>query len=597
MELMQSGVLTYRIKQLGRQPEKIWGIIFLLLLIGLVIVPLLFIIVNSFLFDASAPRMVHGAREGQFTLFYWFRVLFGRLSQSIFLKPGVHSLSIAFGMTAISLILGSLLAYIVVRTDIPLKRFFSIVLIIPYISPSWTIALAWLMVFKSKRFGGAPGLLNYFFGIDIPEWVAYGYLPIVITLGIHYIPYTFILMRGVLANIDSRLEESAEILGAGRLEVLRKVTLPLALPALGSAFILTFSKGLGEFATQAFLGLPIRYYTLSTRVYSALHNQLFGEGYVLSLMLIIVTVLMVWTNQSLIGTRKRFVTLEGKGTLRRAHSLKRWRVPVTTLMLVFVVIFVFGPLLLLGWQTLMRYDGRYGLDNITLHYWIGSADPALAEGQPGIFHNPYILNALKNSVALAGITAVLSGIVGILIGYTVVRNRKYRFSRCLQGISFIPYMIPGIAFSGIFLTMFARSWGPFPALYGTFALLVLTCTVKYLPFSTSSGISAMHQIDPSLEEVGVIHNINWGMRFIRIVIPLAKSGILSAMLLTFITTMRALDVVILLVTPKAPLMTSIIFRYQSQEFSQHAYAVLLVIVFIVVLGHLILNRIGGKIEL
>jgi iron(III) transport system permease protein len=500
-------------------------------------------------------------------------------------------------MTSISLVLGSLLAYLVVRTDLPMKRFFSVVLIIPYITPSWTIALAWLTVFKSKRFGGTPGLLNYFFDIDVPEWLAYGYLPMVIALGIHYIPYTFILMRGVLGNIDSRLEESAEILGANRIEVLRKITFPIALPALGSAFILTFSKGLGEFATQAFLGLPIRYYTFSTRIYSALNNQLFGEGYVLSLILILITVLMVWVNQVMIGTRKRFVTLEGKGTQRKPLNLRRWRTPLFALIMAFVIIFIFGPLLLLGWQSLMKYDGKYGLDNFTLHYWIGGADPELAEGQPGIFRNPYILNAIKNSVSLAGVTAVLSGIIGILIGYSVVRNRKYRFSRWLQSLSFVPYMIPGIAFGGIFLTMFARSWGPFPALYGTFALLALTCIVKYLPYSTSSGIAAMHQIDPSLEEVGVIHNISWGKRFTCIVMPLTKSGILSAMLLTFITTMRVLDVVVLLVTPKTTLMTSIIFRYQTQGYIQHAYAIMIVIVSIVLTGHVVLNRLGGKIEL
>ena len=159
------------------------------------------------------------------------------------------------------------------------------------------------MLFKSERFGGTPGMLNYFFGVNAPEWLAYGYIPIVISLGVHYIPYTFILMRGVLANIDSRLEESADILGASRAEVLRKITFPIALPALGSAFILTFSKGLGEFATQSFLGLPVRYYTLSTRIYSSMHNQLFGEGYVMSLMLILVTVVMVFTNQQLIGSR------------------------------------------------------------------------------------------------------------------------------------------------------------------------------------------------------------------------------------------------------------------------------------------------------
>ena len=263
----------------------------------------------------------------------------------------------------------------------------------------------------------------------------------------------------------------------------------------------------------------------------------------------------------------------------------------------FVTIFVFGPLLLLGWETLMRIDGRYGLDNLTLHYWIGKSVRALAEGQPGIFRNDGILRAIKNSVLLAGTTALFSGIIGILLGYAVVRNRGRFFSRLLENLSFVPYMIPGIAFGGIFLTMFARSWGPLPALYGTFGLLALTCIIKHLPYSSSSGISAMHQIDPSLEEAGMIHGIGWGARFIRIIMPLTKSGIFSAILLTFITTMRVLDVVVLLVTPKTTLMTSIIFRYQSQEFTQHAYAIMLVIVFIVLACQTIMNRFGGKVEL
>lgn len=590
-------LLMYRLKKLGRSPEKLWGIVFLVLLFFLVVIPLFFIVVNSFLFDSSGSRLVPGAREGTFTLFYWARLLFSKLSTSLLYKPGLHSLSIALGMTALSLVLGSLLAYVVVRTDIPFKRFFSVVLVIPYIAPSWTIALAWKMIFKCERFGGTPGLLNYFFGINAPEWLAYGCLPIIISLGVHYIPYTFILMRGVLSNIDSRLEESAEIMGASRGEILRKITFPISLPALGSAFILTFSKGLGEFTTQSILGLPVRYYTLSTRICSSMANQLFGEGYVMSLMLILVTAVLVITNQKLIGSRKRFVTVEGKGSSKKPQSLGKWRKPVTAAVILFIVLFVFAPLFLLGWQSLMLHDGQYGFDNLTLHYWIGEGVKTIAEGQPGIFRNPYILGSIKNSLSLAIITALISGVVGILIGYTVVRNRKYAFSRWLQSISFIPYMIPGIAFGGIFLTMFARSWGPMPALYGTFALLVLTCTVKYLPFSTSSGISAMHQIDPTLEEVGVVHNIGWRKRFTRIVMPLSKSGILSAMLLTFITTMRALDIIVLLVTPKNPLMTSIIYRYQSQEFVQHAYALMLVIIFIVVSGHVILNRIGGKIEL
>ncbi len=594
---MELTAQAYRIKRFIRHPERVWGLVLLAMLVVLVVVPLVYIVINSMVYDATGPRLVRGARAGEPTLFYWYRVLAGSISRSVFYEPALHSLLIAVGMTAISLSLGSLLAWIVVRTDIPWKRFFSIVLIIPYIVPSWTVALAWIMVFKSKRFGGTPGLLNYLFGVDVPAWLAYGYLPMILALGVHYIPYTFILMRGVLTNIDSRLEESAEILGAGRFEVLRRITFPLALPALGSAFVLTFSKGLGEFATQAFLGLPIRFYTLSTRVYSALNNRLYGEGYVLALVLIAATALMVWANQRVLGTRKGFVTIEGKGSRKKAVPLRLWRGPVTMLILLSVVLFVFGPLALLGWQTLMRVDGRYGLDNLTLHYWIGRGVDTLADGQAGIFRNPAILRAIRNSLLLAGATALVSGFVGILIGYAVVRNRGRVFSRLLESLSFVPYMIPGIAFGGIFLTMFARHWGPLPALYGTFGLLALACIVKYLPYSSSSGISAMHQIDPSLEEAGVVHGIGWGTRFTRIIVPLARAGILSAMLLTFITTMRVLDVVVLLVTPRTTLMTSIIFRYQSQDFIQHAYAIMLVIVFLVITGHTVLNRLGGKVEL
>jgi len=589
--------IIYHIKRFFQRPEKAWGAVLLFILVIFVFVPVVYILQQSLVFDHSGPRYVPGVQPGEWTIFYWVRVLFSRMAQAILYEPALHSLAIAVGMTAMAMILGSILAWLIVRTNIPWRGFFSTVLIIPYIMPSWTIALAWLTLFKSERFGGTPGLLNAVFGVNPPQWVGYGFFPIVISLGIHYIPYTFILLRGALANIDSTLEESAELLEASRFEILRKITFPIVLPALGSAFVLTFSKGLGEFGTQAFLGLPIQYYTLSTRIYSALNNRLYGEGYVLSLILILVTVATVLVNQRIVGVRKKYTTIGGKGSRRKLVDFGRWRWLITFLLAGFIFIFVIGPLLLLGWQTLMRYEGQYGLGNLTLHYWIGKSDPNIAEAQAGVFRSPFILGAIKNSVLLAGTTALISGLIGILIGYVIVRARGTVLSRMIENLSFMPYMIPGIAFGGIYLSLFARSWGPIPAIYGTFALLVLVCTVKFLPYSSSSCVMAIHQIDPSLEESGAVHGIDWVTRFCRIVIPLAKSGILSAMLLTFVTTMRVLDIMVLLVTPKTRTMTSIIFRYQSQGFVQHAFAIMLIIAVITLTGHFILRRLGGRVEL
>ncbi|MBC7221270.1 iron ABC transporter permease [Candidatus Bipolaricaulota bacterium] len=588
--------LRRRLLRLVRRPERAWGLGLILVLLVFVVIPLGYMAVHSFMFDSLGPRYVRGAVPGELTTFYWQRVLTGGLARSIFWQPFLNSLLIAILMTAIALPTGALFAWLVARTDVPFKGFFSAALIVPYIVPSWTVGLAWLTVFKSPRFGGQPGLLYAVLGIDPPAWLGYGLLPIVISLGIHYVPYTFILLRGALTTIDAQLEESAEILGSKRWEILRKITFPLVLPALGSAFVLTFGKGLGEFGTQAFLGLPIRYYTLSTRVYAAFQNRQQAEGYVLTLILILVTTLTVFANQKLIGARKRYTTISGKGAYHRVTKLGRWRRPATALLGAFILLFVAGPLGLITLETVMRYEGQYALSNLTLHYWIGAGDPMLAEGQPGIFRSSFILGAIGNSLQLAVITALVCGVLGIMLGYVVVRMRGTVLSRSIEFLSFTPYMIPGIAFGGIYLSLFARSWGPLPALYGTLTLLVLTCTMKYLPFASSSGVAAMHQIDPSLEEAAELHGARWGRRFVRILAPLAKSGFLSAVLLTLITTMRTLDLIVLLVTPQTRTMTSILFRFQQQSFTQHAYGIMLLIVIITLIGHFAVRRLGGKIE-
>ncbi len=583
--------------QLLGRPERMWGLAIALGLLLFVVLPLGYLAANSFRFDAAGPRYVRGVAPGDPTVFYWHRTLFSPLARAIFWDPLSRSLIIAISICALALPVGTLFAWLVARTDLPLKGFFNSILIVPYIMPSWTVALAWLTLFKSERFGGRPGLVYALFGADPPSWVSYGLLPIVVALAVHYAPYAFVLLRGAFATVDAQLEESAEIFGARKLEVFRKITLPLVLPALGSAFVLTFGRGLAEFGTQAFLGLPVGVYTLSTRVYWAFSSRQHGQGYVLTLILILVTSLMLLINQRLIGTRKRFTTITGKGAYRRPVRLGAWRWPAVAFLGTFVALFVVAPLGLIALETLMRVEGQYTPSNFTLYYWIGHGDPLLAEGQPGVFRSPFILGAIKNSVALAGITALVSGALGLLIGYAVVRMRGTKLSRSIEVLSFAPYMIPGLAFGGIYLSLFARSWGPFPALYGTLALLVLTCTMKYLPFSSSSGISAMHQIDPSLEEAANLCGARWGRRFIRIVLPLARGGVMSAALLTFITTMRTLDLIVLLVTPQTRVMTSVIWGYQSQGFTQLAYAVMLLIVAITLTGHLLIRRLGGKIEL
>lgn len=588
--------LKRRAARLFRRPERLWGVVILLALLLFVVIPLAYIVIGSFQYDSWGPRYVRGVNPGDFTFFYWQRVLLSQISSAIFWEPFLHSLLIALLVVLVSIPLGSMFAWLLVRTDLPCKKFFHSVLIVPYILPAWTVGLAWLTVFKNPQFGGQPGLLYSLFGVEPPVWVSYGLFPIVVSLGVHYIPYTFTLLSGALATLDAQLEESAEILGAPRARILRRITFPLVMPALGSAFILTVGRALGAFGAPAFLGLPVRYYALSTRVYAAFSNRQQAEGYVLTVLLILFTTATVLVNQKLLGTRKRFTTITGKGGKQRQLKLGRWRGPALALMFGFVALFVFAPLGLILLETLLKVEGTYRWDNLTLHYWIGLGVRELAEGQPGIFRNPVIVGAIKNSVFLALMTASISGVLGVLIGYTVVRNRGKPISRALEALSFVPYMIPGIAFGGIYLSLFARSWGPLPALYGTMTLLVVTCTMRNLPFAAGSGVAAMHQIDVALEEAAELHGARWPKRFLRIILPLTKGGFLSAFILTFITAMRALDEIALLVTPQTRTMTSIIFRFQQQGFTQHAYGITVLIVAITLLGNYVARRLGGRVS-
>lgn len=241
----------------------------------------------------------------------------------------------------------------------------------------------------------------------------------------------------------------------------------------------------------------------------------------------------------------------------------------------------------------MLLPDNYSISNLTAHFWIGKSDAMISSGEPGIFRNRGILRATVNSIKLGVFASVINAFLGLLIGYSVVKNRGTRISRLIEGVAFAPYVFPGIAFSAIYLGMFSKSFGPIPALYGTFTLILLIVIVKNLPFSSRSGIAAMLQVDKSLEEAASIQGIPWFKRFWTIVLPLCKSGFVSGMLLTFITAMRELSLVILLVAPKTGLLTTIIFSYKTQEQTQHVNGVTLILLLIIIIANVLIKLIAN----
>ncbi len=574
------------------RPQVILALIMLVLMFVMVIIPLYSLGETTVTWSQHDLTRVPDAVVGELTIFHWVRMLTGVLGRIYTYTPLQHSMTIAIGATLLALLIGGSLAWLVVRTDMPGRKIINQLAVLPYIMPSWTIAQAWLVLFKNRLTGGTPGLFEAVVGISPPNWLSYGPVPIIICSALHYYTFFFLFTSAALMSIDSNLEESGELMGASRWRILRKITFPLVIPAILSGVIMTFSKVMGTFGGPNILGLPVRYYVVATMIRGSLAAQEKGDAFVLAIVLILFSIITLSINQRLVGTRRSYETIGGRGFVMNQTKLGKIKRALFIAVIIFQVLVIALPIGLLLFDTFMLVDGTYRLSNLTLQHWIGPRGTVYNHGEPGVLRNPKIYSTAWNSIRLALWTAFSTALLGILLGYAIVKGRGTRLSKLVEQLAFIPYIIPGIAFGAVYIAMFARKMGPLPSLYGTFALLVIVSVAKHIPYSSRSGVSAMMQVGRELEEAAMVAGANVWQRFRRIIFPLTSSGFMSGFLLTFITTMRELSLIILLVTPKTQLLASQTMQYTENGDNQEANVVIVILITIVVVGNFIIGRFG-----
>ncbi|MEG2175949.1 MAG: iron ABC transporter permease [Oscillibacter sp.] len=588
--------LKNQIKAIVTNPYNVIVLVAIVLLTYLIVLPLLDMLTTTFQLAQRDLRAVSGGVTGEFTFYYWQRLLASELSMNMLIKPLCNSLLIGVGVSIGAIAVGASLAWLMIRSDLPFKKFFSLAVIIPYMIPSWCKSQAWLAMFKTERIGGAPGFLTSL-GINVPDWLAYGPVAIIIVLILHYYAYTYLLVSSALNSINSELEEMGEVQGAGKAMILRRITLPLVLPAMLSAVILTFSKAIGTFGVVNYLGTKVNFYTLSSQLYMNNKSRNTETAFAMAIIMIAIASISVFINQRLIGSRKSYATIGGKGGRSTLIGLGGWKVPITLILIVFFAVGIIMPIAILILESCMMKEGLYSLSNFTLHYWIGDGIPNIMEGLPGIFKNPDFQNALVNSLKLTFINGIFGTIFGQMLGYICAKGRGTLHGRLVEQLVFIPYLIPSVAFGGIYLSMFSQPQTLFgveliPALYGTFALLTLTSVVKHLPFASRAGTSNMLQISGELEEAATIEGAGFFKRFVKIVIPLSKGGFISGFMLIFVSIMKELDLIILIMTPKTSTLPYLAFQYQNQNAPQASDCVAIVMFSIVFLVYALANIFG-----
>ena len=581
-----------------KNPFNMIVLISLIILFCLIIIPLLTMIATTFTAgQAELRRIGDGAQVGDFTLYYWQYMLASNMSKAVLWEPLLNSLIIGVFVVIISVPLGSVLAWLMVRTDIPGKKILSMLVIIPYMIPSWTKALSWLAVFRNSA-SGANGFLAGL-GLPIPDWLAYGPIAIILCMSMHYYAFSYIMVSGSLRSINSELEEMGEIQGASKPQILRYITLPLILPSILSAVIMTISKSIGTYGVAANLGNRIGYYTLATKMRVYIEQGPQGVGYAMSLVLVGLAAIILFSNQKAVGVRKSYATVGGKGGRSTLMPLGKAKKPLMGFLAIFLFLAMVMPMFVLVMETFQITTGNgYGLDNLTLYNWIGTVEEAEKyTNMDGIFRNKDFLNALWNTIRLTLIASIITAICGQFLGYISSRGRGKWYGNLTEQMVFVPYLMSGVAFSTMYFSMFSvpHFGGLLPSLYGTFTLIVLTSVVKHFPFASKSGTANMLAISTELEEAADIAGASFWKRMASIIIPLAKNGFISGFMLTFISIAKELDLIIILMTPTTRTMSYLAFTYSQDGYNQMADAISVVVLLFILVCYIIANKFGADI--
>ena len=457
--------------------------------------------------------------------------------------------------------------YVRVRNRV-MKKLFDVVSLLPVVSPPFVLSLSMMLMF------GRTGLITRQI-LGISDSNIYGLKGIAIVQIMTFFPVCYLMLKGLLNNIDPSMEEAARDMGASRWKVFTTVTLPLLLPGLGNAFLVTFIESVADFANPMIIGGSTN--TLATAIYLRITGGTYdthGAAAMAAILLLITFVLFII--QKYVLEARSTATLTGKASRARMPiEDKSVTVPLTILCGA-VSVFVILMYVSIPFGSLFKLWGRdYSLSLV--HYRDMFAESGM--------------KAFKDSFVLSIIAAPVTALFSMVISYLVVK-KKFKAKGFIEFVSMLAMAVPGTVLGVGFIRGYANGilrTGLMQGIYGTGLILIIVFIVRSLPVGTRSGISALRQIDKSIEESAYDLGANSGKVFTSVTLPLIKDSFFSGIVTTFVRSITAISAIILLVTPKYLLITCRINEYSEKGYYGIACAYATILIAIVYVSILIMN--------
>ena len=544
-----------QIRMMTKDPLLFGVVVFILLsLTVFIIYPLIKVIITSIM-----PGGRFSLKEYKEIVSSWY------LRRAFLNSMMMGALTAVFGAAV-----GFIFAFTLARTNVPLKKFFHIIAIIPIISPPFIGALSIIMLF------GNNGMISSSL-LHLANTKIYGFRGLLFAQIVTFFPVAYITLKGVLESISPTLEDAALDLGGSRFKVFRRVTFPLALPGIASAMLVLFVETLADFGNPLILAgsqFPI----LSVQAYleiTGMYNLSKGAGLAFVLLIPSITVFFIekyWVS------KKRYVTITGKptqSTLKLVSPAAKWLLFALCMLFALTILLIYVTIL---WGALVSVWGS----NSTLT----------------LKHFAYVFSvgfkAVRDTVIIAGLSTPVAGVLGMVIAFLVVR-KKFPFKHYMEISSMLSFAVPGTVVGIGYILAF----NSYPLLLtGTLLILLLNFIFRYVPVGIQSGVAILQQVDPSIEEAAIDLGADSKSTFRKVTLPLMIPAFFSGLIYSFVRAMTAISAVIFLVSSRWNLMTvQIMSQVESGRLgAAAAFSVILVVIilFAILIIRSILNLKYGK---
>jgi iron(III) transport system permease protein len=550
--------------------ERVVYLLVVLAICALVVAPLCYLVYTSF----------HQRGGGTFdlTLDNFRNILQGDYGVQVVW----NSLAFAVGGAGGAIIVGTFLAWLVERTDVPFRTLTYLVMFVSIALPGLFKVVGSIILL-----GPGAGFINQWLRSVFGEGAGYNIYSLsgmILVEVMLWVPTAFLLMVAPLRQMDRTLEDAAEMCGARRRHVIGRVTLPLLAPAIGAVGLLAMVRMFEAFEVPALIGLPGRRMVLTSVIYQEMTHGItpsYEDPSAYAVLLMIPVGVGVALYLRLIARGKNFQVVTGKGFKPRIVELGRARW-VAGAALVATCLVLTLPILVLVWASFTEFvvpPGREALSQLTFDHYLG------------LMNFPRLTQAVTNSLIVSIVAATLVMVLAAAASWISVKSRL-RGRLAVDYLAMTSLVFPGIVLGLALLQLYLRV--PI-GIYNTLAIIVLAMSTRYLPFGMRYATTGLVQIDSELEESAASAGGSWRQVFGRITVPLVFPALFAGWVFIFLNSATELSASVLLAGPRSQVLSVLLFEMWQEGQVNQTGALAVVISVPLVLIALAMHKIAGKV--